>query len=149
LKVTKSDFESKSVYLSLKEHIGAHFLICFIALVIVRILEYRLKGKYLVTEILECLNKASCSQIKENYYVFDFYNDVLKGIGKELKIDFSKKFMTLGEIKKILGETKKVNFHYNFWAKSKSTKPFILKVLRTFFILLCCKSQDITREMLC
>nr|WP_231968729.1 transposase [Thermoanaerobacterium sp. RBIITD] len=106
-KVTKSDFESRPVYLSLKEHIDAHFLTCFIALVIVRILEHRSKGKYSVTEMLESLSKASCSHVKENYYLFDFYNDVLEDIGKELNIDFSKKFMTLGEIKKILGETKK------------------------------------------
>ncbi|WP_019907623.1 IS1634 family transposase [Thermoanaerobacter indiensis] len=99
-KITKSDFESRPVYLSLKDHIDAHFLTCFISLVIARILEHRLKGKYSVTEILENLRRASCSHIKENYYLFDFYNDVLEDIGKELGIDFSKKFMRLGEIKK-------------------------------------------------
>lgn len=106
-KITKSDFESRPVYLSLKEHIDAHFLTCFISLVIVRILEYRLKGKYSVAEMLENLGKASCSHIKENFYLFDFYNDVLEDIGKELNIDFSKKIMTLKDIKKFLGETKK------------------------------------------
>ncbi|QSZ28213.1 IS1634 family transposase [Aceticella autotrophica] len=106
-KVTKSDFESRPVYLSLKEHIDAHFLTCFISLVIVRILEHRLKGKYSVREMLESLSKASCSHIKENYYLFDFYNDILEDIGKELDIDFSKKIMTLKDIKKFLGETKK------------------------------------------
>lgn len=106
-KVTKSDFESRPVYLSLKEHIDAHFLICFIALVIVRVLEYRLKGKYSVTEILESLGKACCSYIKENYYLFDFCNNVLEDTGKELNIDFRKKIMSLGEIKKSLAQTKK------------------------------------------
>nr|WP_231968775.1 IS1634 family transposase [Thermoanaerobacterium sp. RBIITD] len=106
-KVTKSDIESRPVYLSLKEHIDAHFLICFIALVIVRILEYRLKGKYSASAILESLAKASCSYIQENYCLFDFNNDVLEDIGKELDIDFGRKYMRLGEIKKILGEVKK------------------------------------------
>lgn len=106
-KVTKSDFESRPVYLSLEEHIDAHFLTCFIALVIVRILEYRLKGKYSIPSILESLSKASCSHIKENYYLFDFYNNVLEDIGKDLNIDFSKKIMSLSDIKKILGDTKK------------------------------------------
>ncbi|MEG6570716.1 hypothetical protein [Thermoanaerobacterium thermosaccharolyticum] len=88
--------------------------------------------------MLESLSRASCSHIKENYYLFDFYNDVLEDIGKE-------KFMTLGEIKKILGETKKVNFHHNFGTKLKSVKPFILKWLWAFFISFCCKSQDILK----
>ena len=106
-KITKSDFESRPVYLSLKEHIDAHFLTCFVALVIVRILEHRMKGKYPVTAMLESLSKASCSHNQENYYLFDFYNKILKDIGMELNIDFSKKNMSLGEIKKILGEVKK------------------------------------------
>lgn len=107
-KVTKSDFESRPVYLSLQEHIDAHFLTCFISLVIVRILEYRLKGKYSITTMLESLRKASCSHIQENYYLFDYYSNVLSDIGSELNIDFSKKILSLGEIKKFLGETKKV-----------------------------------------
>lgn len=106
-KVTKSDFESRPVYLSLKEHIEAHFLTCFVALVIVRLLEYKLQSKYSVSAILESLTKASCSHIQHNYYLFDFYNEILSDIGAILDIDFGKKIMTLGEIKKILGKTKK------------------------------------------
>lgn len=106
-KVTKSDFEARPVYLSLKEHIDAHFLTCFISLVIARILEYRLDGRHSVTNMLESLSRASCSHIQENYYLFDYYNDVLEDIGKELNIDFRKKVLSLGEIKKILGWTKK------------------------------------------
>ena len=39
-KVTKSEFETRPVYLTREEHIEAHFLICFTALLIARILEY-------------------------------------------------------------------------------------------------------------
>ena len=106
-KVTKSDFESRPVYLSLEEHIDAHFLTCFISLVIARILEHRLKGKHSIPTMLESLGKASCSHIQENYYLFDFYNDVLADISSDLNIDFSKKYMKLGEIKKTIGEVKK------------------------------------------
>jgi transposase len=106
-KITKSDFESRPVYLSTKEHIEAHFLTCFLSLVIVRILEYRLKRKYSATAMLEGLGKASCSHIQENYYLFNYYDDILADIGTEFGIDFSKKYMSLGEIKKFLGEVKK------------------------------------------
>lgn len=106
-KVTKSDFEARPVYLSTKEHIEAHFLTCFVALVIVRILEHQMEGKYSVTAMLESLSKASCSHIQENYYLFDYYDEVLSSIGKELGIDFGKKCLQLREIKKILGEVKK------------------------------------------
>ncbi|WP_100013351.1 IS1634 family transposase [Lentibacillus sediminis] len=106
-KVTKSDLESRPVYLSRQEHIEAHFLTCFVSLVLARVLERRLKGTYSVTAILESLRKASCSHIQENYYLFDHYDELLADIGKEVGIDFGKKYMPLGEIKKILGEVKK------------------------------------------
>lgn len=106
-KITKSDFESRPVYLSTREHIEAHFLTCFVSLVIARILEYRLTRKYSVMAILESLGKASCSHIQENYYLFNYYDDLLADIGTELGIDFARKYMSLGEIKKILAEVKK------------------------------------------
>ncbi len=106
-KVTKSDLESRPVYLSRQEHIEAHFLTCFVSLVIARLLEHRLKGKHSVTAVLDSLRKASCSHIQENYYLFDHYDDVLADIEKELGIDLGKKCLSLGEIKKILGAVKK------------------------------------------
>lgn len=106
-KVTKSDLESRPVYLSRQEHIEAHFLTCFVSLVIARLLERRLKGKYSVTAVLDSLRSASCSYIQENYYLFDHYDEILSDINKELGIDLGKKYLSLGEIKKILGAVKK------------------------------------------
>jgi transposase len=113
-KVTKSDFESRPVYLTLEEHIDAHFLTCFVSLLIIRILEHRLKGKYSAPSILESLSKSACSHVQENYYLFDFYDDVLDDIGKELNIDFSRKYQTFGEIRKVFGKTKKPYYTTTF-----------------------------------
>ncbi len=106
-KITKNDFESRPVYLSTQQHIEAHFLTCFVSLVIARLLEYRMKTKYSVSAMLESLGKASCSHIQENYYLFNCFDGILADIGTELGIDFNKKYMSLGEIKKVLGEVKK------------------------------------------
>jgi transposase len=105
-KVTKSDLETRPIYLSREDHIEAHFLTCFVSLVIARLLEKRLKGKYSITAILNSLEKASCSHIQENYYLLDFYDEILEDINKELAIDLGEKCMTLKEIKKVLGTTK-------------------------------------------
>lgn len=106
-RITKSDLETRPVYLRNLEHIQAHFLICFVSLVIARILEYRLGRKYGVSPILESLRKCECSLVEQNLYVFDYYDEILKDIGELLGIDFSKKYRTLGEIKKVLGDVKK------------------------------------------
>ena len=48
-----------------------------------------------------------CSLLQQNYYLFDYYDEVLKEIGSIMDIDFGKRIRTLGEIKKILAKTKK------------------------------------------
>ena len=106
-KVTKSDLEARPVYVSREDHIEAHFLTCFVALMIARLLEMKTGQKYSITRLLESLSKAECSHIQQNYYLFDYYDDVLKEIGNSFQIDFSKKVLSLGDIKKILGNTKK------------------------------------------
>lgn len=45
-RITKGDLSTRPVYLTREEHIEAHFLICFLALVIIRILEYKTGNKY-------------------------------------------------------------------------------------------------------
>lgn len=106
-RVTKSDLEARPVYVSREDHIQAHFLTCFVALVIARILEIKTDHKYSIGKLLESLGKAECSHIDQNYYLFDYYDDVLKDIGNRFEIDFSRKTLSLGEIKKILGTVKK------------------------------------------
>ena len=39
--------------------------------------------------------------IQQNYYLFDYYDEVLETIGATLEIDFSEQILSLGEIKKI------------------------------------------------
>ena len=106
-KVTKSELEARPVYVWTREHIEAHFLTCFVALTIARILENKLERKYSIGTILESLSKAECSLIQQNYDPFDYYDEILKDIGRVTDIDFGKRIRTLGEIKKVLAKTKK------------------------------------------
>lgn len=106
-KITKSELEARPVYVWTNEHIEAHFLTCFVALTLSRILEMKLEHKYSTGRILESLSKANCSLIQQNYYMFDYFDEVLKDIGDLMNIDFAKRVRTLGDIKQTLADTKK------------------------------------------
>ena len=106
-KVTKSELTARPVYVSREDHIQAHFLTCYISLVLSRILQHKVNKKYSVGKILESLGKCNCSNIQENIYLFNYYDTVLKEIGEVTNIDFSLKNRTLKEIKNILGQSKK------------------------------------------
>lgn len=105
-KVTKSDLETRPVFVSTEEHIKAHFLTCFVSLVLARVLEYKLNGKYSITKMIDSLKKCSCTNVDQNYYLFDYYDEVLKDIGSVTNVDFSTKIRTLQQIKKNISETK-------------------------------------------
>ena len=106
-KITKSGLEARPVYVWTREHIEAHFLTCFVALTISRILEMKLEHKYSAGRIIDSLSRAECSLLQQNYYVFDYYDEVLKDIGNVTNIDFSKRIRTLGEIKQVIADSKK------------------------------------------
>jgi len=52
-RITKSDLEGRPVYVSNPDHINAHFLVCFIALIMIRLIQYRVlkhQGKNTLNE---------------------------------------------------------------------------------------------------
>jgi transposase len=106
-KVTKGTIEARPVYVSRKDRIGAHFLICFIALVIIRLIQKKTGRKYPAEKIISCLNNISCSNEQDNLYLFDYRSKESDAIGSALGIDFTRKRLRLGEIKNILAEAKK------------------------------------------
>lgn len=106
-RVTKSDLEARPVFVSTQDHIEAHFLTCFVSLVIARILEMKMGHKYSITKMLDSLRKAKCSYAQQNYYLFNYCDEILLDIGDKFNIDFTRRIRSLGDIKKILGDTKK------------------------------------------
>lgn len=106
-KITKDVLETRPIFVSLEDHINAHFLTCFIALTILRIVQKETSRLYSAKEIKECLNKITCSNEQENIYLFDYRSDISDAIGKAFGIDFTNKRLRLAEIKNILAQTKK------------------------------------------
>ena len=63
-RIIKSDLEGRPIYVWTEEHIKAHFLICFIALTIIRIIQYKILKIYSLSLIvcdLKCAKMDSIS----------------------------------------------------------------------------------------
>ncbi|MCL2222080.1 MAG: transposase, partial [Oscillospiraceae bacterium] len=105
-KISKSTLEARPVYLSRNERIQAHFLTCFISLVIIRLLQKMTGKRYSSEKILECLNRISCSHESENIYLFDYRSNLSDEIGKATGLDFTKKRLRLSDVKNIIASAK-------------------------------------------
>ena len=64
-RIMKSDLYARPVFVKTNAHIRAHFLICFVALLIVRIIQHKMGAKPLSAErIARVLNAATCRVYK-------------------------------------------------------------------------------------
>ena len=107
-RIMKSDFKSRPVYHSKDEMIKAHFLTCFLALVVYRYVEKRLNEKYTAPEIIETLRKMDMRLENDesyipNYVRTDLTDDLHDKFG--FRTDFE--VISKKNIKKILRKTKK------------------------------------------
>lgn len=101
-KITKSTLEARPVYVWTKEHIEAHFLTCFVSLVVLRLLEYKIKRKYSSEKIIGSLKKYNCYNLKYDVYYFNYRDKIIKEIEKIFNLDLNNKYRKLSEIRKIL-----------------------------------------------
>jgi transposase len=106
-RVAKGELEARPVYLSREERIKAHFLICFIALVMVRLIQKQTGHKHSTEKLAEALNNISCSHEGGNLFLFDYRSKVTDDLGEAFGIDFTKQRLTRAEIKKNIGAVKK------------------------------------------
>jgi len=106
-KVTKSDLESRPVYVSTPDHIKAHFLTCFISLVIMKLIQKKTGYKYTPEVLIETMNDISCSHEGGNLYLFDYRSEVSDALGHAFGLDFTRERLTRAEIKKNIGVAKK------------------------------------------
>lgn len=79
-KVIKSDLEGRPVYVRLEDRIEGHFLICFVALLMTRILEKKLENKYSIRKIQEALKDATCRKITSGIYSLNKQDEVYRAL---------------------------------------------------------------------
>lgn len=101
-KIIKSEFKARPVFVKTEDHVNAHFLICYVALVIMRTIEHLLGEEFTTKQIRNALCNYSCSYLEQNYYLFDYRDKVLDALGTIYKWDLTQKYMSQAEIKKIL-----------------------------------------------
>lgn len=101
-KVSKSNLEARPTYVWTPAHIEAHFLTCFVSLVIIRLLEQRLGRKYSVEKIIHSLKEYQCIKIDKNINQFLYYDEIIKAIEESFSIPLKKKYRTQQEIRKLL-----------------------------------------------
>lgn len=107
-RIMKTDFKSRPVFHSKDEIIKAHFLICFLALVVFRYVEKKLDEKYTAPDIIDTLRDMNLKLENNDSYIPNYIRTDLTDSLHD-KFGFRTDFEVISEknIKKILKQTKK------------------------------------------
>ena len=106
-RVTKSELDARPVYVSRKDRIEAHFLTCFISLLMVRILEHELDHEFSSEQIITSMKKANVVELNSTTFKTLYYDKTLQKLKDALDIDFGMNVYTRAGIRKMLAAAKK------------------------------------------
>ena len=96
-RIMKTDFEARPVYVRREDRIKAHFLICYISLLVYRLLEKKIGNNYTCNEILSTLRSMQVTLLsKESGYIpsykrTDLTDDLHKAFGFHTDYEFISK----------------------------------------------------------
>ncbi len=114
-RIIKSDLEGRPIHVWTKEHINAHFLICFIALTMIRIIQYKVL-KYenkntlnvdgweqgiTAEKLKEELKKFCGDKFYNDYYKISDITDEIKKVLNSFDINFNFQNYSMKEIKEL------------------------------------------------
>ena len=107
-RIMKTEFKARPVYLSRKDRITAHFTTCFTALVIYRILEQKLKGKYTCEEIIDTIRSMDMMIAPGEGYIPTYTRaDITDALHEAFEFRTDYQITSQKNMRKILNQTKK------------------------------------------
>ena len=95
-----------------QSHIEAHFLTCYVALVILRLLQKLCPGRPSAKAILDELRRVECSAEEANWWLFDYRSDLTEQLFSLVGLKHPLKHMKTKDIKKLMQKD-------DLWVKSK------------------------------
>ncbi len=106
-RITKTDLQTRPVEVSLKRRINAHFLTCFIALLILRLLCKRLNEKHAPEQIIKSLKKYQACYVTDNVYRVAYYDQLIADMEDALNLTLNRRFLTVGDLRHLVADSKK------------------------------------------
>lgn len=110
-RVLKSTMDARPVYVRTREHIEAHFLICYVALTIMRLMQADVERTTGVRpsdgSVQEALSNMVGHRLEANVYLFDYRSDLTDALCDAVGVDLSRRVMTKGQIRSLMAEVKK------------------------------------------
>lgn len=99
-KIMKSDLDARPVFLQKEDSIKGHFLICYLSVLLERLLQFKiLDNKYSTTEIFDFIRSFKATKAESKYINTTIYSDFIKDMSKKFNLPLTNYFLTETQIK--------------------------------------------------
>ena len=102
-RILKEELKARPIFVSTNRHIDGHFVVCYVALVILKIIERKLDCRYTIPQIIQSLRKYCCSEMSPGIYLFTYLSQVILAMEKKFNIVLNKKHRTRLEVRRLIG----------------------------------------------
>ena len=107
-RIMKSEFKARPVYLQKDERIRAHFLTCFLSLLVYRLLEHKLDEKYTVSELIKTLRSMNFFHMDGIGYLPEYTrSEITDSLHEEFEFRTDTEIVPEKNMKKIIKATKR------------------------------------------
>ena len=110
-RVLKGDMDARPVYVWTEPHIRAHFLVCYVALTIMRLMQLdveRATGERpSAAAVAEALSNMTGHNLDKNVFFFDYRTDLTDALCDAVGIDLSREIMTKSQMNAVMSVVKK------------------------------------------
>ena len=107
-RIMKTDFAARPVYLKRQDRIMAHFITCFIALIVYRYLERKLDNKYTLDQILSTLREMDFMKYEgKGYQPVYTRTEITDALHDAFGFCTSKQIVPIATMRNICSQTKK------------------------------------------
>ena len=110
-RVVEGEIGARPVYCSTEAHIRTHFLVCFIALLVMRLMQSdagRLTGSRPSTgAVQEALADVVGHRLDGNHWIFDYRTDLTDALGDAVDVDLTRRVVSKGRARDIIASVRK------------------------------------------
>lgn len=110
-RIMKTEFEAKSVYVRRDDRVKAHFMICYISLLLYRLLEKKIGNNYTTEQIIETLRPMKMTLLNTaNDYVLSYTRtEITDSLHKTFGFRTDYEFIKKSTMRSIIKQTKEIN----------------------------------------
>lgn len=102
-KIMKSDLDARPVFLQKEDTIKGHFLICYLTVLLERILQFKILGnEYSTSDIFQFIKDFKVTKGENKYINTTKSTDFIQGLSIKLRLPLTNYFLTETQIKSIL-----------------------------------------------